>query len=119
MSAAHLEDIRKRYNFKELNIATWRNPSHSVLARGGASSSRTISATDAAKPYMPTYKYMISPPKPPEPTDDEESSSDDEDEQTHQEADREYIRNSLHSDLTIMLQRHQDQQLKPLPLLRR
>lgn len=74
------EEVRKRFNFKELNVATWRNPYESIHpARRGPGLLTTISPADAAKPYMPTYKYQIKPPaKLPDPTDDEESSGEDE-----------------------------------------
>jgi hypothetical protein len=86
MSAANWEEVKKRYNFKELNVATWRHPSTSVHpARGGDTSQHTIAATDVAKPYMPTYRYMIKPPRPPEPTDDEESSDDGTDAESEEE----------------------------------
>lgn len=73
MSAANLDAVKKKYKFKEIAVATWRDPSLSVLSARGGPKSPTISPEAAGRPFIPTYrvKYDI-----PEPTDDE--GSDDE-----------------------------------------
>lgn len=73
MSAAHLEELRKRYNFKQISVATWRDPRQSVLPARGGPKQTSIPAGSAGAPYMPTYKVSYMRPKPPEPTDDEDS----------------------------------------------
>lgn len=86
MSAAHLEELKKRYNFKHISVATWKDPRSSVLpARGGPASS-TITPDAAGSPYMPTYKVSYTQPKAPEPTDDEASSEDEPSENEAEEA---------------------------------
>lgn len=76
MSAAHLEELKKRYNFKHISVATWKDPRSSVLPARGGPKSPSISAEAAGSPYMPTYKVSYTQPKAPEPTDDEASSED-------------------------------------------
>ncbi|KAK6396432.1 hypothetical protein LTR65_009516 [Meristemomyces frigidus] len=76
MSAVNLDEIKKKYGFKNVSVATWRDPSGSILPARGGPRSPSISAAAAAKPYTPTYKVSYR--KPPEPTDDEESEEDDE-----------------------------------------
>ena len=89
MSAAHLEELKKRYNFKHISVATWKDPRSSVLpARGGPASS-SISPEAAGSPYMPTYKVSYTQPKAPEPTDDEASSEDEASEGEAEEAEEE------------------------------
>ena len=76
MSASQLEELKKKYKFKEISVATWRNPSQSTLAARGGPKSPTFSADAVAKPFVPTYKVSYAKPKVPEPTDDEESEDD-------------------------------------------
>ncbi|KAK5114615.1 hypothetical protein LTR85_010192 [Meristemomyces frigidus] len=76
MSAANLDEVKKKYGFKKVSVATWRDPSGSILPARGGPKSPSISAAAAATPYMPTYKVSYR--KPPEPTDDEESEEDEE-----------------------------------------
>ena len=78
MSAANLDEVKKKYGFKKVSVATWRDPSGSILPARGGPRSPSISAAAAATPYMPTYKVSYR--KPPEPTDDEESEEDEEQE---------------------------------------
>ena len=66
MSAANLDAVKKKYKFKEIAVATWRDPSLSVLSARG-----NISPEAAGRPYIPTYKVKYNPL--PEPTDDEDS----------------------------------------------
>ena len=73
MSAANLDAIKKKYKFKEIAVATWRDPSLSVLTARGGPTSPTFSPD---KPYIPTYKVKYN--TVPEPTDDEESLKDSE-----------------------------------------
>ncbi len=67
MSAANLDAVKKKYKFKEIAVATWRDPSLSVLSARG-----NISPDVTGRPYIPTYKVKYNPL--PEPTDDEDSS---------------------------------------------
>ena len=83
MSAANLDAIKKKYKFKEIAVATWRDPSLSVLSARGGPQSPTISPNAAGKPYIPTYKVKYN--TLPEATDDEESGRDDEGEETNAE----------------------------------
>ncbi|KAK5131691.1 hypothetical protein LTR08_000745 [Meristemomyces frigidus] len=76
MSAVNLDEIKKRYNFKQISVATWRDPKGSILPARGGPASPLISAAAAASPYTPTYKVNYR--RPPEPTDDEESGQDSE-----------------------------------------
>lgn len=76
MSVANLEEIKKKYNFKQISVATWRDPRGSILPSRGGPISPTISAEAASRPYVPTYKVSYPQPKPPEPTDDEDSGDD-------------------------------------------
>lgn len=76
MSAAHLEELKKRYNFKHISVATWKDPRSSVLPARGGPTSPSISPEAAGSPYMPTYKVSYTQTKAPEPTDDEASSDD-------------------------------------------
>nr|OQO22300.1 hypothetical protein B0A51_10215 [Rachicladosporium sp. CCFEE 5018] len=74
MPSSHWGDVKRRFDISEVKVATWRDPSLSIHpSRGRPGVMRTISAADAAKPYVPTYKYKIELPKPPVPTDDEMS----------------------------------------------
>lgn len=69
--APHLDEVCKKYHFKTVNVATWRDPSLSVLPGGrGPRSGYRVPAADVGKPFIPTYKvkYAV-----PEPTDDEAS----------------------------------------------
>ena len=82
MSAANFEEIKKRYNFKQVSVATWRDPWNSVLPTRGGPKAAAISPEAAARPYVPTYKVSYTKPakapEPPEPTDDEDSEDEDE-----------------------------------------
>ncbi|KAK0941247.1 hypothetical protein LTR29_007239 [Friedmanniomyces endolithicus] len=77
MAAVDLEEIRKRYNFKQISVATWRNPGGSILPARGGPQPLVISAEAAGKPFIPSYKvrYPL-----PQPTDDEDSESGEDDE---------------------------------------
>jgi len=72
MAAVDLEEIRKRYNFKQISVATWRNPGGSILPARGGPQPLVISAQAAGKPFIPSYKvrYPL-----PQPTDDEDAES--------------------------------------------
>ncbi|KAK0314117.1 hypothetical protein LTR91_020822 [Friedmanniomyces endolithicus] len=72
MAAVDLEEIRKRYNFKQISVATWRNPGGSILPARGGPQPLVISAEAAGKPFIPSYKvrYPL-----PQPTDDEDAES--------------------------------------------
>ncbi|KXL43202.1 MAG: hypothetical protein FE78DRAFT_41820 [Acidomyces sp. 'richmondensis'] len=76
MSVSSFEEIKKRYNFPHVAIATWRDPADSVLPAFGGPKPLAISAEDAGRPFIPTYKFT---PRLPETTDDEESESGDDD----------------------------------------
>ena len=83
MSAADLDAVKKKYKFKEVAIATWRDPSLSVLSARGGPQSPTFSSDAVGKPYIPTYKVKYD--TLPEPTDDEGSEKDGEGENTNTE----------------------------------
>ena len=83
MSAANLDAVKKKYKFKEIAVATWRDPSLSVLSARGGPQTPTYSADAIGKPYIPTYKVKYN--ALPERTDDEESEKDEEAEQTNAE----------------------------------
>ncbi|TKA83984.1 hypothetical protein B0A55_00251 [Friedmanniomyces simplex] len=70
MAAANLEEIKKKYNFKQISVATWRNPNGSILPARGGLKSPVISAEAAGQPFIPSYRVSY---KLPEPTDDEDS----------------------------------------------
>lgn len=61
--------VKERYGYKEISIATWRDPMLSVHPARGGPKTPTISPESAAKPFIPRYKvrYPV-----PEPTDDED-----------------------------------------------
>lgn len=66
-----LDEVCKKYGYKTVNVATWRDPSLSVLSGGrGPRPGYKVAASDISKPFIPTYKvkYAV-----PEPTDDEDS----------------------------------------------
>lgn len=71
MSAGNLEEVKKKYGYKNISVATWRDPKGSILPARGGLKSPTISAEAAGRAYVPTYKVSYG--RPPEPTDDEES----------------------------------------------
>nr|OQO21002.1 hypothetical protein B0A51_11409 [Rachicladosporium sp. CCFEE 5018] len=76
MPSSHWGDVKRRFDISEVKVATWRDPSLSIHpSRGRPSVMSRISVADAAKPYVPTYKYKIELPKPPVPTDDEMSDA--------------------------------------------
>ena len=75
MSAANLDEVKKKYNFKEISVATWRDPSLSVHPARGGPRAPLISPDTVSKPFVPTYKVKY--PAVPEPTDDEESEKGD------------------------------------------
>lgn len=80
MSAANLDAVKKKYKFKEVSIATWRDPSLSVLSTpGGPASSPEV----FGRPYIPTYKVKYNPL--PEPTDDEDSGNEEESGSAHED----------------------------------
>ena len=86
MSAANLDAIKKKYKFKDISIATWRDPSLSVHPARGGPKAPTILPEVAGKPFVPTYKVKYN--TVPEPTDDEESGKYDEDESSRTEGKR-------------------------------
>lgn len=68
---SQLDEVCKKYGYKGINVATWRDPSLSVLAGGrGPRTGYRVARADVGKPFIPTYKvkYPV-----PEPTDDESS----------------------------------------------
>ena len=75
MSAANLDAIKQKYNFKDISIATWRNPALSVLPTRGGSTTPTFTPDAFSKPYIPTYKVSYG--DLPQATDDEESGDED------------------------------------------
>lgn len=77
MSAGNLDAIKKKYNFKELKVATWKDPKLSVHPFRGGPKPPSVSPESVSRPFVPTYKVRIA--RLPEPTDDEDSE-DDEDE---------------------------------------
>ncbi|KAK0911869.1 hypothetical protein LTR91_019115 [Friedmanniomyces endolithicus] len=83
MAAIDLEEIRKKYNFKQISVATWRNPGGSILPARGGPQSLVISAEAAGKPFVPSYKvrYPL-----PQPTDDEASESGEDSESEREDA---------------------------------
>ncbi|KAK1068837.1 hypothetical protein LTR74_005293 [Friedmanniomyces endolithicus] len=83
MAAVDLEEIRKKYNFKQITVATWRNPSGSILPARGGPQSLVISAEAAGKPFIPSYKvrYPL-----PQPTDDEDSEGGEDSESEREDA---------------------------------
>lgn len=76
MSAANLDEIKKKYNFKEISVATWRDPALSVHPARGGPYSPSLSAEGS---YIPTYK--VNNDLSSQPTDDDESEDDDENEE--------------------------------------
>ncbi|KAK3678879.1 hypothetical protein LTR78_001332 [Recurvomyces mirabilis] len=70
MATVNLEEIRRKYNFKQISVATWRDPRSSTIPARGGPSAPMYSAEAISKPYIPTYKVKY---KLPEPTDDEAS----------------------------------------------
>ncbi|KAK5108672.1 hypothetical protein LTR62_008077 [Meristemomyces frigidus] len=74
MSAINLEDIRRKYNFKQISVATWRDPRASTIPARGGPPAPLVSPEAAARPYIPTYKVRY---RVPEPTDDEDSGEED------------------------------------------
>ncbi|KAK5707480.1 hypothetical protein LTR97_000014 [Elasticomyces elasticus] len=81
MAAVNLEEIKKKYNFKQISVATWRNPNGSILPARGGPKSPLVSAEAAGTPFIPSYKVSY---RLPEPTDDE-ASEDEEDAKSEQE----------------------------------
>ncbi|KAK4556644.1 hypothetical protein LTR86_006215 [Recurvomyces mirabilis] len=70
MATVNLEEIKRKYNFKQISVATWRDPRSSTIPARGGPAAPTYSAEAITKPYIPTYKVKY---KLPEPTDDEAS----------------------------------------------
>ncbi|KAK4929622.1 hypothetical protein LTR49_003920 [Elasticomyces elasticus] len=81
MAAVNLEEIKKKYNFKQISVATWRNPNGSILPARGGPKSPLVSAEAAGTPFIPSYKVSY---RLPEPTDDE-ASEDEEDAESKKE----------------------------------
>ncbi|KAK5705787.1 hypothetical protein LTR17_021376 [Elasticomyces elasticus] len=81
MAAVNLEEIKKKYNFKQISVATWRNPNGSILPARGGPKSPLVSAEAAGTPFIPSYKVSY---RLPEPTDDE-ASEDEEDAKSEKE----------------------------------
>ncbi|KAK4900776.1 hypothetical protein LTR27_001955 [Elasticomyces elasticus] len=81
MAAVNLEEIKKKYNFKQISVATWRNPNGSILPARGGPKSPLVSAEAAGTPFIPSYKVSY---RLPEPTDDE-ASDDEEDTKSEKE----------------------------------
>ena len=80
MSAANLDAVKRKYKFKTVSIATWRDPSQSVLSVRGGPTSPSFPPVSHGRPYLPTYKVKYN--HLPEPTDDEETGNEQEDEST-------------------------------------
>lgn len=74
MSVSHFDEIKSRYGFRELNVATWKDPKLSVHPFRGGPKPVSVSPESVSKPFTGTYRVRIRPP--PEPTDDEESEDD-------------------------------------------
>ena len=72
MSAANLDAVKKKYKFKEIAVATWRDPALSVLSTRGGPTSPATSGDALGRPYIPTYKVKY---RLPQPTDDEDSGN--------------------------------------------
>lgn len=51
-----LDAVKKRFNIKEIRIATWRDPALSVHEARRGGKTPKVSPKDAAKPFIPTYK---------------------------------------------------------------
>ncbi|KAK0270003.1 hypothetical protein LTR35_014469 [Friedmanniomyces endolithicus] len=83
MAAVDLEEIRKKYKFNQITVATWRNLSGSILPARGGPQSLVISAEAAGKPFIPSYKvrYPL-----PQPTDDEDSEGGEDSESEREDA---------------------------------
>ncbi|KAK3651456.1 hypothetical protein LTR56_005598 [Elasticomyces elasticus] len=81
MAAVNLEEIKKKYNFKQISVATWRNPNGSILPARGGPRSPLVLAEAAGTPFIPSYKVSY---RLPEPTDDE-ASEDEEDAKSEKE----------------------------------
>lgn len=70
--------VKAKYGYREISIATWRDPRQSVHpARGGPRVSPAVLPESIAQPFIP-YKVKYKPRPPPEPTDDEDSEGEDE-----------------------------------------
>ena len=92
MAAANFEDVKRKYNFTQISVATWRDPSLSVHpARGGPDPFATIPAESA--PYYPTYKVNY------DPSDGDENDDDDTDDDPSDEddIDEDLLERMLHS----------------------
>lgn len=86
MSASSFDEIRRRYNFKELKVAQWRDPTLSVHhTRGGPAPVSVSPDAIAESMAKPTFTYKVRIARPPEPTDDEESEDEEEVEEKEEE----------------------------------
>lgn len=94
MASVNLEEIKKRYKFKEISVATWRDPRSSTLPARGGPSSPSVSADAVARPFVPTYKVSYNLP---EPTDDEASEEDERDDASAVDTEEDQRRLSLTS----------------------
>jgi hypothetical protein len=73
MATGGYDEVAKRYGFKTVNVARWRDPNASIhTARGGPSGPKI-----PGDPYKSPYKFTYRIPTPP--SDDEESEDEDED----------------------------------------
>lgn len=80
---SQLDEVCRKYGYKKVNVATWRDPSLSVLSGGrGPRTGYKVSPADISKPYIPTYKVKYDVP---EPTDDEQSDEEMKDEDKAEE----------------------------------
>ena len=75
MSAANLDEVKKKYNFKEISVATWRDPVSSIHPARGGPNSPGLSPDSS---YFPTYKINYD--NFSQATDDEESLDEEVDE---------------------------------------
>lgn len=76
MSAANLDAVKKKYNFKQISVATWRNP-------WSGSNSPSISPDALGQPIIPPYRVKYD--QLHDPTDDEESENEDQQQSTNPE----------------------------------
>jgi hypothetical protein len=79
---SHLDTIKKKYNFNQINVATWRDPRLSVHPARGGPKPRTVAPEAVSQTFVPRYRVSYKLPQPPT----EESSSDDESSDAESEA---------------------------------
>lgn len=69
--AVSREAICRKYNFKDIRVATWRDPYSVYNAR--APGQGVVSPDAYQRPYIPRYRLIIPNAKLPQATDDEDS----------------------------------------------